>query len=280
LQFNFNTYKMKNLLFIFAACILASCNQSSTNTEENTQATSDTLNAEPMAQNIADNSKNSLDWSGTYVGSLPCADCEGIDATVEINQDNTFKTNLVYKGKKSKPFTESGTFTWNEEGSKIYCVAGSDTSVYLVGENQLIQLDKEGNRIIGPLADNYIFKKKGTNETSALPITGTKWILEEINNTKPKAAEDNKPMFLELDAAKNRFIASMGCNTIFGGYELTENNTIKFGEGASTMMACPNMETEATFGKLLPTISTYQLAENKLSLLAGKKVVLVFSAGK
>lgn len=280
MQLKFNTHKMKNLLFVFAACVLVSCNESTVNSEENTQATNDTLNAEPMAQNIADNSKNSLDWSGTYVGSLPCADCEGIDATVEINQDNTFKTNLVYKGKKSKPFTESGNFKWNEEGNKIYCVSSGDTSVYLVGENQLIQLDKEGNRITGPLADNYVFKKKGTNETAALPITGTKWILQEINNTKPKAAEDNKPMFLQLDAAQNRFNASMGCNTIFGGYELTENNTIKFGEGASTMMACPNMETEAAFGKLLPTITTYQITENKLSLLAGKKVVLVFSAGK
>lgn len=271
---------MKNLFFVFVACTLASCNQSSNDSKNNIEATSDTLNPEPLVQNIIDNSRNSLDWSGIYIGTLPCADCEGINAVVEINQDNTFKTTLVYKGKKAKPFIESGNFSWNNEGNKVYCVSGSDTTVYLVGENQLIQLDKAGNRINGPLAENFVFKKKGVPQSSALPITGTKWILEEINNAKPIAAQANNPMFLQLDAADNRFHALMGCNTIFGGYELTENNTIKFGAGASTMMACPNMETETAFGKLLPTISNYQISENKLSLLADKKVVLVFFADK
>lgn len=34
-----------------------------------------------------DNSRNSLDWEGTYKGILPCADCEGIE-TMVILKDN------------------------------------------------------------------------------------------------------------------------------------------------------------------------------------------------
>ena len=33
-------------------------------------------------KNPADNSRNSVDWNGTYRGIVPCADCEGIKTEV------------------------------------------------------------------------------------------------------------------------------------------------------------------------------------------------------
>ncbi len=35
----------------------------------------------PMS--TGDNSQNSLDWPGTYTGTLPCADCEGIKTEIK-----------------------------------------------------------------------------------------------------------------------------------------------------------------------------------------------------
>ena len=33
-----------------------------------------------------------------YIGTLPCADCEGIDVTLQLNNDSSYIMNSVYKG--------------------------------------------------------------------------------------------------------------------------------------------------------------------------------------
>ena len=42
-----------------------------------------------------DNSRNSLDWQGTYVGTVPCADCPGIRMRIELKDDGTFARSFV-----------------------------------------------------------------------------------------------------------------------------------------------------------------------------------------
>ena len=39
----------------------------------------------------SDNSQTSLDWDGIYYGVLPCADCPGIQTTLYLNKDLSFK---------------------------------------------------------------------------------------------------------------------------------------------------------------------------------------------
>ncbi|WP_114749557.1 copper resistance protein NlpE [Pleomorphovibrio marinus] len=108
-----------------------------------------------------DTSKNALDWEGVYEGTVPCADCEGIATTLEIDYDNNFELKTKYLGKSEEEFSYSGDFTWNEKGN-IITLKGVDNrpSQYLVGENQLFQLDMEGERITGELADKYRLIKK------------------------------------------------------------------------------------------------------------------------
>jgi len=104
------------------------------------------------------NSQNALDWSGTYKGVTPCADCEGIETELILNKDLTFVLKTKYLGKeKEKVFEEKGNFTWNESGSFI-SLKGIPYQ-YKVGENTLTQLDLEGKAITGLLADKYMLKK-------------------------------------------------------------------------------------------------------------------------
>jgi copper homeostasis protein (lipoprotein) len=106
-----------------------------------------------------DNSRNALDWAGTYSGVLPCANCAGIETKLEIKADYSYMLTTVYLGKTAEPVVQSGSFYWNDAGSII--TLGSLDEVYqlLVGENQLFKLDLEGNKIEGPLADKYILLK-------------------------------------------------------------------------------------------------------------------------
>ena len=105
-------------------------------------------------------SQNSLDWSGTYQGTVPCADCEGIDLTLSLNEDGTFVEKLVYLGKEDNTFEHSGTFTWDETGSIIRLKQGDNVSQYKVKEGSLQGLDENGNPIEGPLASQYNLKKQ------------------------------------------------------------------------------------------------------------------------
>ncbi|QOQ70689.1 copper resistance protein NlpE [Photobacterium damselae] len=108
------------------------------------------------------NAQNSLDWPGSYTGILPCADCSGIETILDIKADGNYTLDETYQGKKDDHFVSSGVFTWNKAGNTISLKSadGKSDSNYFVGENRLFRLDKEGNRVTGPLADNYSLKKQ------------------------------------------------------------------------------------------------------------------------
>ncbi len=108
---------------------------------------------------IADNSQNSLDWIGTYIGTLPCTDCEGIKTIITLNKDNSYTLSETYLGKNNKPYTTKGTFSWNKEGTKISLTDGTQKQQYQVGENKLIRLDIYGNPIKSQLSDKYVLIK-------------------------------------------------------------------------------------------------------------------------
>lgn len=108
-------------------------------------------------------SQNSVDWAGTYSGMLPCADCDGIETTLELTNDNEFILRQRYEGKSDEVFEEKGMFEWNESGSEISLYIEDEEPKfhqYKVGENKLFKLDSEGNRIEGELSEFYILTKE------------------------------------------------------------------------------------------------------------------------
>ena len=109
-----------------------------------------------------DNSRTSVDWDGIYFGVVPCADCPGIETRITLNKDETYHISWKYRDRGDEVFQNSGTFQW-DAGGGIITLGGLDKALYpnqyRVGENRLFQLDKEGNRITGDLAANYILGK-------------------------------------------------------------------------------------------------------------------------
>ncbi|EKO3470184.1 copper resistance protein NlpE [Vibrio fluvialis] len=108
------------------------------------------------------NAFNSLDWQGTYKGTLPCADCAGIDYTLTLNEDETYTLTQVYQGKEdSGQFSSNGKFHWDTKGSVITLEDGSETpNQYFVGENMLMKLDINGEKITGDMAALYNLQKQ------------------------------------------------------------------------------------------------------------------------
>ena len=142
-----------------AGLVIVSCSK-----KEDTVQTETTTDSVVTTTNdsipVGDNSNNSLDWAGTYEGELPCADCDGIKTTLVLNADDTYTLTSEYAGKNEKT-EEQGKVTWSADGNQIEITTkDGQTTKYIVGENQLIQLDQEGNRITGPLAEKYVLAKK------------------------------------------------------------------------------------------------------------------------
>lgn len=145
------------IIAVSAILIIASCN----NNPKTFASEETTKNKAQTKADVPDQhtSQNSLDWAGTYAGTLPCADCAGIEATVVLNTDQTYHQTFVYEGKKDSSFKEEGKFTWNKDGNTITLISKASPS-FRVKEGSIVMLDDDGNEITGPLANNYILKKK------------------------------------------------------------------------------------------------------------------------
>jgi heat shock protein HslJ len=252
-----STKKLFNLSLVVLLFVM-SCNDKPKQDNQAAEPTSEEVT--PAPDNAA-NSQNSLDWNGTYQGTMPCADCEGIATAVTLNSDLTFTLRSKYLGKSDSIFIDSGNFKWNDKGSDII-LEESDGSIkqFKVGENQLFMLDKEGNRIAGDLADKYTLKK------DQVEITEKYWKLVELNGQPVTTQEGNKEAYLILKTENNRAHGNGGCNMFNGSYELMEGNRIKFSKMASTLMACRDMTTEQQFMKVLETADNYNLTETTLVL--------------
>lgn len=123
----------------------------------------ESLTGSSQTENMADmhNARNSLDYLGTYKGTLPCADCGGIETVITLNPDETYNMTTKYLGKDEKSFNELGDYTWKEDGNSLI-LEGIDTEPvqYMVSENKLTRLDMNGEKIKGALEKNYELVKE------------------------------------------------------------------------------------------------------------------------
>lgn len=114
-------------------------------------------------QIIADghNARNSVDYTGRYKGTIPCADCSGIEVEINLNEDGTYTKSMKYIGKEpDNIFNTSGRYEWDNTGSKITLTGETEPDMYFVGEGRLFMLDQDGNNIQGDLADLYVLDKQ------------------------------------------------------------------------------------------------------------------------
>jgi heat shock protein HslJ len=214
------------------------------------------------------NSKNSLDWTGIYRGVIPCADCEGIQTEIRLNQDMTYMVSTRYLGKDSSIFSVNGSFEWDQSGNKI-TLANLDrdlkTNSYLVGEDRLFKLDMQRNKIEGDLSGQYILEKDQNN------LTEKYWKLVELDG-QPIAFGDHqqREAHLILKEEDSRVQGHSNCNSFSGTYELSEVHRIRFSPLASTKMACPDMNTESRLFQILEVTDNYSVNEDFLFLNKAK----------
>jgi heat shock protein HslJ/uncharacterized lipoprotein NlpE involved in copper resistance len=286
-------YFISAILFI----ILASCqkqNDKETSLNNDSIVKSDSVSSDNVDKHTA---QNALDYLGVYKGVLPCADCEGIQTTITLNENLTYSIKTQYLGKGAKVFEKNGMYKWNDKGNTL--VLGDSENVpryYFVGENMLTQLDMSGKKITGDLADSYqLNKEMSSSETfinseenptseklnnrmvvktvikevdpaeGKFTLAKTKWKLIELNGKKVRQ-KGNKAYFIKLNSNDGKFNGYAGCNTFSGNYVMPSPRALAFTNIVSTRMACPNMELEAQVLAMLETVDNYRIKSDILYL--------------
>ena len=236
----------------------------------NDEVTADSTAVEMVSDDH--NAMNSLDYQGTYVGSLPCADCESIATTLILTDDSYIKE-TIYKGKSKEIYSESGSFEWNKAGNTITLVGSNTPNQYFVGENTLFHLDVNGKKIEGDLASKYELKKEVKSENK-IELKNSKWKLIKLHGKDIENSNQDKLKGITFNE-EGRMSAFAGCNSMGGNYEINEEtNRIKFSKVFSTKMACEDMTTEKELAKVLEIADNYYYDGNLLKLNKGKMATL------
>lgn len=144
-------------LLLLVTALLVGCNSKSQDVKtDGVQAES----VDSLAVVDAHNAQNSLDVAGVYKGVLPTASAGGMEVVINLT-DSTYSKEFKYLGEKNpKAYSSKGAFTWSADGSTITLSGEDAPNQYFVEEGALRQLDIEGEKIEGGLADQYILKKQ------------------------------------------------------------------------------------------------------------------------
>lgn len=150
--------KYSILLFFLATLSFYSCDSSSSTT------TSVNPHAQAHNQMHQDHIKEELqkeinkvkkNISGTYAGSLPCADCEEIIYQLQLNEDLSYRSRVIYEGRSDVPIKKTGTFTINDDLVIQLDQQAGNMNYFKKSGNGLLMLDRDANEITGDLADKY-----------------------------------------------------------------------------------------------------------------------------
>ncbi len=113
----------------------------------------------------------------------------------------------------------------------------------------------------------------------AVPISplDKKWILRKMKESDTSSfAIDDDGVWLRLNYGENKYEGQAPCNSFFGGFKTDLISSFKASSPASTKMYCDNMPLENLFFKLLEAANSYELKDNKLSLLKDGKLLMLF----
>lgn len=112
-----------------------------------------------------------------------------------------------------------------------------------------------------------VAKRNSDEQNSAHNITGIlekKWQLIELNGKTVAGQINGRVPYLQLK--EKSYSANGGCNGIGGELTLLDNGKIKFEQGMSTMMACPDMSIEQGLSKALMAADNYTINNGLLTL--------------
>jgi len=98
---------------------------------------------------------------GTYSGTLPCADCEGIKYVLTLKENMTYSEKIMYLGKSKSIEKNSGTYVIKND-SVVWLkdkMNGKGMNQFAIENKKLVMLNLTGQRIKSSFSNKYILSK-------------------------------------------------------------------------------------------------------------------------
>lgn len=118
-------------------------------------ATAPAADARPAAQKAPFDVKA---FAGTFTGTLPCADCPGIDTRLVLAADGTYTISESYQERSAPELKGDGTWTTEEDNQRLRLDPNSKTDhdrlFAILSHDEIRQLDLEGKPIDSTLPYN------------------------------------------------------------------------------------------------------------------------------
>ena len=102
--------------------------------------------------------ETSLDYQGTYAGTLPAADCPGIEPRLTLKKDGTFDLHMKYIDRAAE-FDTKGGYSVRGNLQTLPPENGEEVEYYKIEATRLRRLDADKQPVTGPMAENYVLKK-------------------------------------------------------------------------------------------------------------------------
>jgi heat shock protein HslJ len=237
---------------------------------ENPSAAEEKMVATSTSVSEAKDMDSQTNLYGIYTGVLPCADCEGIETEIELLENNTIVKTTKYLGKSDNTFTDKGTFSKTDTISIKATFEDDSSQWFEIGQNEIFQLDQDGNRISGSFADRYKLVKKRKDEK----LEDKTWVLVELMGKTIEPKEKPYEMYLKFVSSEGLLTGSDGCNQFSGNYELLKGSRYKSGPFASTMKACLDMTYAVEFLNAVEKSDTYILTDSTLSITKARMAIM------
>jgi heat shock protein HslJ/uncharacterized lipoprotein NlpE involved in copper resistance len=231
------------------------------------------------------NSRNSLDWAGTYEGVLPCANCPGTRTRLTLNYDGSYRLVTQPQGSQSAERSVSGVFTWQPSGNAIILDERGGRQQFSVGEGRLTLLRPQGGASQPSAANLVLTLAAPTSVDLQQQLGHYTWTLvsaTDANNRRIAGLPPGQNRPVVLTFAGSRLSVQGPCNRLVGGYQIPAPNRLTVSAGATTKMACDQAlmsADSALFGLLAKPLQVEMTGRpsGRLQLASPGNGTLVFS---
>lgn len=264
-------FKYTIIIGIFLIFII-SCSQVG---KDSTQQNKNNISDENPASRLFKN-RNS-EWDGTYKGFLPCTNCNGIETFITLNKDNTYNAKIKFVGSDTESQEQSGKIIWNES-TEDFILENLNiiNNRFVFDDNNIVQLAKDGTRIIGSDQEEYVLNKINTSTVNDMysQLLDKKWRLIEINGSKviPPAGDKLLPVEITFDSKNSLISGHAGCNNFFGNFGISTGTKLFFGKISMTKVYCPQIEIENLLMQNLEKTDNFDIIDGILLFKKGKGV--------
>jgi uncharacterized lipoprotein NlpE involved in copper resistance len=140
--------------------VLLSCGSSSgsTGSSVNPHAKAHQEMHEEFYREVASEERSRVieELAGTFKGKIPCADCEGIEFELVLNDDMTYSSSKRHIGKSDQPIQNQGSYSLSDSWLITLIDETGSVSYFQKEGDGLRVLDRNGKRIEGDLEDLYL----------------------------------------------------------------------------------------------------------------------------